>query len=58
MVVFDTSAIVLALDDRALPPTDPSTGKPVERCKERIEYLLATLSKAHTPVLIPTPVLA
>lgn len=57
MVVFDTSTIVLALDPQARPPTHPDTGVPVERCKERVEYLLARLSKARTMILIPTPVL-
>lgn len=58
MVVFDTSALVLALDPKARPPIDPGTGKPVEKCKERIEHLLTNLSKARTMILIPTPVLA
>jgi len=58
MVVFDTSHFVLALDDNARPPTDPATGKPVERCKERVRHLIATLSKARTSMLIPIPVVA
>lgn len=58
MVVFDTSTIVLALDDNARPPIDPATGQPVEKCKERVKHLIATLSKARTPVLIPAPVVA
>ncbi len=58
MVVFDTSTLVLALDPKARPPTDPATNKPVEKCKERVEHLLANLNKSKTPILIPTPVLA
>jgi hypothetical protein len=57
VVVFDTSTIVLALDPKALPPINPATNRPVEKCKERVEHLLATLHKAKTPILIPTPVL-
>lgn len=58
MVVFDTSTIILSLDPNATPPIDPATGKPVEKCKRRVEHLLDNLSKAKTPILIPTPVLA
>ena len=58
MVVFDTSTIVLSINPKAWPPTDPSTGKPVEKCKQRVDHLLETLGKARTPILIPTPVLA
>lgn len=57
MVVFDTSTLILALDPKARPPMHPETGKPVEQCKERVEHLLTSLSKARTMVLIPTPVL-
>lgn len=58
MVVFDTSTIVLAIDPRANPPIDPTTGEPVAKCKQRIDFLLNTLNGAKTPILIPTPVLA
>lgn len=58
MVVFDTSTIVLTIDPTASPPLDPGTGQPLTRCKDRIDLLLDTLSKAKTPILIPTPVLA
>lgn len=36
---------------------DASTGKRVERCNERLEFLIATLSKAGTKLILPTPVL-
>lgn len=57
MAVFDTTTLVLALDPQARPPIDPVTGKPVNQCKERVEHLLANLTKAKTMILIPTPVL-
>lgn len=57
MVIFDTSTIVLALDPTAKPPSDEN-GHLVEKCKERIEYLLNTLNVAKTTILIPTPVLS
>ena len=58
MVVFDTSTILLSIDPRAKPPLDPATGLPIEKCKERVEYLLKTLQSSKTQILIPTPVLA
>lgn len=58
MVVFDTTALALALDPTALPPVDPTTGKAVENCQRRMEHLIDTLSKAKNPILIPTPALA
>ena len=57
MVVFDTSTILLALDPSAKPPTDDK-GELVTNCKERIEFLIETLGKSRTTILIPTPVLA
>lgn len=58
MVVFDTSVLTLAFDQDARAPIDPATGLPLTRCKERIDYLLQTMSAAKQRVLIPTPVLA
>lgn len=58
MIVFDTTTIILFIDPKAKPPTDPNTDRPVERCKERIEHLIDTLSKLKTRILIPTPVLS
>ena len=58
MIVFDTSVLALSFDDKARAPIDPTTGVALTKCKERIDYLLAELSKAKQRVLIPTPVLA
>lgn len=58
MVVFDTSTLLLLIDPEALPPIDQVTGKPLERCKERIEHLLKELNDSRTRILIPTPVLS
>ena len=58
MVVFDASILVLLFDPDARPPTDPETGQPVSRCKERLEYLIATFEREQTKVIIPTPVLS
>ena len=58
MVVFDASILVLLFDPDARPPTDPETGQPVSRCKDRLEYLIATFEREQTKVIIPTPVLS
>ena len=58
MIVFDTTTIILFIDPKAKPPTDPNTGRLVEKCKERIEHLIDTLNKSKTRILIPTPVLS
>ncbi|MGQ8879017.1 hypothetical protein ACUTR7_16010 [Delftia sp. NA_296.1] len=58
MVVFDTSVLAIAFDQNACVPKDPATGQPLERCKERIDHLLKTLTATKAKILIPTPVLA
>lgn len=40
------------------PPQDPRTKKPVERAKERIEELIATLDRERKKIIIPTPALS
>jgi len=58
MVVFDSSVLLLLIHPNAKPPNDPSTGKPLEHAKQRIEYLIKTLSESNTRILIPTPTLS
>lgn len=58
MVVIDSTVLMLLIDPKANPPTDESTGKPVDRCMDRIKQLLQTLSETKTRVLIPAPVLS
>jgi hypothetical protein len=58
MVVMDSAILLLLFHPTAKPPLDATTGKPVEKCQERIEYLLENLSKAALKVMIPTPVLS
>ncbi len=58
MVVLDTTTLLLLIEPTAKAPPDPKTNKPIDRARERIEFLLETLSQAKTQVLIPTPVLS
>ncbi len=58
MILLDATTLLLLIDPSAKPPKDPSTGKPLEKCKERIEYLLETLNGTGSQVLLPTPIIA
>lgn len=58
MVVMDSTALLLLFYPEARPPTDPATGQPLLHCRERLDLLLRTLSKAGVVVAIPTPVLS
>ncbi len=57
MVVLDSTVLLLLLDPNAKPPLDPGTGKPLDRCRERVECLVSNFEKTKTIALIPTPVL-
>lgn len=58
IVAFDASVLVYLFDRNARSPLDPTTGQAVANCKERIDFLLATLDRSHTKIVIPTPALA
>lgn len=58
IVAFDASILVYVLDTLANAPIDPTTGKPVDRCHERVNHLLATLQQLNAKIIIPTPALA
>lgn len=57
-VVFDANFLLLLLDPNALPPRDPATNTPIDKSRERIELLLATLDAEKTRIIIPTPALS
>lgn len=58
IVAFDANILVYLFDENANAPTSKTTGLPVERCRERVEYLIATLQREKTKIIIPTPSLA
>jgi len=58
MVVFDSSVLLLVLDPNAKPPNDPTTGQPLDKAAERIEYLIENLTANKEKIVIPTPVLS
>lgn len=55
IVAFDATVLVYVVDENASAPIDPDTGRPVDHCKQRIEYLLETLQKEDAKIVIPTP---
>lgn len=57
MVVIDATTLLLLL--RPGTPVRPGAGGvPIDRPKERIEYLVAQLEKDRTKIVIPTPALS
>jgi hypothetical protein len=52
MVVIDATTLLLLFDPTASPPRDPSTKKPLDKCKERIQFLLTTLNDSGTRVIV------
>jgi len=48
LVALDADFLLLLLDPDAKPPHDPTTQRPLDRAKERIEYLIANLDNAKT----------
>jgi len=59
MVAFDTTILLplLSAELKKL-PLDPATGKPVERFKDRLDFLFEQLEENRTKILIATPSLA
>lgn len=58
IIAFDSSFLSLMLNPGTRPCPNPSTGKPVDYCAERIEALIDTHSKNGNDIIIPTPCLA
>jgi hypothetical protein len=58
MVVFDATTLLYLFDPEAKAPTDPETGNPVTRVKERIEFLVSDLEKRKEKIVVPTPALS
>ena len=58
MIVFDASVLLLLLNPDMPPPKDAATGLPVARCKDRIKYFIAELTKQRQKIIVPTPALS
>ena len=58
MIVIDSAMLLLFLSPVAAAPLDPSTGRPIEHARERMELLVKTFEQRKTKIIIPTPALA
>jgi predicted nucleic acid-binding protein len=58
MVAIDSTFLALMLCEKARPPQDPSTKKPLDRVADRIEKLLEDLDGESERIILPTPVLS
>lgn len=58
MIAFDAGFLSILFHPNPKLPPDPATGKPVPNAKERVEFLIDTLSNSGEKLVIPTPVLA
>lgn len=58
MVVFDATALLYLLDPEVKAPTDPETGEPVSRIKDRIAFLVDDLERRKEKIVVPTPALS
>ena len=58
MAVFDATTLIHLFEPNAPAVMDPSTGKRIPDAKERVQWLIETLSEAKEKVIIPTPALS
>jgi hypothetical protein len=58
MVVIDATTLLLLLRPDSGCPIDSKTGKPVTEVKERIDFLITTLEKSRSKLIVPTPALS
>ena len=54
MVSVDTSVLSLLLHPDAKPPTDPSTGKPIVRLREKLDKIIQDLDSADERIVLST----
>jgi hypothetical protein len=57
-VAFDASILLPLLNPTVPGPLDPNANKPLESCRERLDYLIEGLEKDRTKIVIPTPALS
>ncbi len=50
MVIFDANFLLLLLDPGIDVPADPATGQPLARAKDRVDYLVTTLSSERETI--------
>lgn len=58
IVVLDASVLIFLFEKDAKAPIDPETDKPLDRCYDRVNHLIAELAANSARIIIPTPALA
>jgi hypothetical protein len=58
VIAFDTTYLIVLLQEKAVPSITDRQGKPVSKARERVQYLVQKLSESNSIICIPTPVLA
>ena len=57
IAVFDASVLIFLFEKDAAGPLEKATGLPVTRCYDRVNQLVATLTRDRSKIVIPTPAL-
>jgi hypothetical protein len=57
MVLFDAAILSLAIDPKAVIPSDFRTGLPIPQARERVDALIESLENDGDGIVIPTPAL-
>jgi len=57
VIIFDASYLLIFLRDN-MPPARDRNDKPVEKFKERVQFLIGSLDASNTIIGVPTPALA
>jgi predicted nucleic acid-binding protein len=58
MVLFDAAVLSIAIDPKAIVPSDFRTGQPIPDARERVDALIRLLEQDGDGIVIPTPALA
>lgn len=58
IIALDASVLIFLFEKDAKAPIDPDTGKPLDRCYDRVSFLISELATNAAKIIIPTPALA
>ena len=52
IVALDASVLIFFFEKQANAPINPETGKPLERCYDRVNYLISELAANSARIII------
>lgn len=58
IVALDASVLIFLFEKDAKAPVNPQTGRPLDRCYDRVNYLVTQLAASSAKIVVPTPALA